>query len=129
MSKSRLEAFGNGVIAILVTIMVLELRSPAGWDLEALGSVLPGLGIRVLSFLLLGIYWNNYHHLLHPFTHINVWCCRRICTFFLGVAVPFATSWLGDSKFAPLPTDPRGRAAGGPCVHDPGACPSRPVSH
>ena len=105
MSKSRLEAFSDGVIAILITIMVLELRPPAGSDLAALAGVLPEFGIYLLSFVFLGIYWNNHHHLLHATTSINgvvLWANLHLL-FWLSL-VPFATRWLGDSEFAPAPT-------------------------
>jgi len=105
MSTTRLEAFSDGVIAILITIMVLELRSPAGSDLEALVGVLPVFGIYLLSFVFLGIYWNNHHHLLHATTHINgavLWANLHLL-FWLSL-VPFATKWLGDTEFAPVPT-------------------------
>jgi TMEM175 potassium channel family protein len=105
MTKSRLEAFSDGVIAILITIMVLELRSPAGSDLAALGGVLPEFGIYLLSFVFLGIYWNNHHHLLHATTYISgavLWANLHLL-FWLSL-VPFATRWLGESEFAPAPT-------------------------
>ena len=105
MSKSRLEAFSDGVIAILITIMVLELRTPAGSDLAALAEVLPTVGLYVLSFAFLGIYWNNHHHLLHATTHINgavLWANLHLL-FWLSL-VPFATRWMGESGLAPVPT-------------------------
>ena len=105
MSKSRLEAFSDGVIAILITIMVLELRAPAGSDLAALAEVLPMVGLYVLSFAFLGIYWNNHHHLLHATTHINgavLWANLHLL-FWLSL-VPFATRWMGESGLAPVPT-------------------------
>ena len=105
MSKSRLEAFSDGVIAILITIMVLELRTPAGSDLAALAEILPTVGLYVLSFAFLGIYWNNHHHLLHATTHINgavLWANLHLL-FWLSL-VPFATRWMGESGLAPVPT-------------------------
>jgi len=105
MSKSRLEAFSDGVIAILITIMVLELRAPTGSDLAALAEVLPTVGLYVLSFAFLGIYWNNHHHLLHATTHINgavLWANLHLL-FWLSL-VPFATRWMGESGLAPVPT-------------------------
>ena len=96
MSKGRLEAFSDGVIAILITIMVLDLRSPAGSDLAALAAILPGIGMYLLSFVFLGIYWNNHHHLLHATTTISgavLWANLHLL-FWLSL-VPFATRWIG----------------------------------
>ena len=105
MSKSRLEAFSDGVIAILITIMVLELRTPAGSDVAALAEILPTVGLYVLSFAFLGIYWNNHHHLLHATTHINgavLWANLHLLSWLS--LVPFATRWMGESGLAPVPT-------------------------
>jgi uncharacterized membrane protein len=105
MSKTRLEAFSDGVIAILITIMVLELHSPAGADLGALAGLLPQLALYLLSFVMLGIYWNNHHDLLHATTHVNgtvLWANLHLL-FWLSL-VPFATRWIGESGLAPLPT-------------------------
>jgi len=105
MSKGRLEAFSDGVIAILITIMVLDLRSPAGTDLTALANVMPALATYLLSFVFLGIYWNNHHHLLHATTHINggvLWANLHLL-FWLSL-VPFATRWMSENDFATLPT-------------------------
>ena len=105
MTKTRLEAFSDGVIAILITIMVLELRSPAGSDLAALTGALPEFAMYLLSFVFLGIYWNNHHHLLHATTHVNgavLWANLHLL-FWLSL-VPFATRWIGESGLAPLPT-------------------------
>src|SRR5918912_824394 len=105
MSKSRLEAFSDGVIAILITIMVLQLRTPTGSDLAALAEILPTVGLYVLSFAFLGIYWNNHHHLLHATTHINgavLWANLHLL-FWLSL-VPFATRWMGESGLAEVPT-------------------------
>src|SRR5437764_2029217 len=122
MSKTRLEAFSDGVIAILITIMVLELHSPAGADLGALAGLLPQLALYLLSFVMLGIYWNNHHHLLHATTHVNgavLWANLHLL-FWLSL-IPFATRWIGESGLAPLPTALRLRAvAVRNCVHDPG---------
>ena len=93
MSKTRLEAFSDGVIAILITIMVLDLRSPASSDLAGLATVLPTLATYLLSFVFLGIYWNNHHHLLHATSHINggvLWANLHLL-FWLSL-VPFATA-------------------------------------
>src|SRR5947208_4833809 len=105
MNKTRLEAFSDGVIAILITIMVLELHSPVGADLGALAGLLPQLALYLLSFVMLGIYWNNHHHLLHATTHVNgtvLWANLHLL-FWLSL-VPFATRWVGESGLAPLPT-------------------------
>jgi uncharacterized membrane protein len=105
MTKTRLEAFSDGVIAILITIMVLELRSPAGTDVAALAGALPEFAMYLLSFVFLGIYWNNHHHLLHATTHVNgavLWANLHLL-FWLSL-VPFATRWIGESGLAPLPT-------------------------
>jgi uncharacterized membrane protein len=105
MSKSRLEAFSDGVIAILITIMVLDLHSPAGTDLSTLIEILPGVATYLLSFIYLGIYWNNHHHLLHATQQINgtvLWANLHLL-FWLSL-VPFATRWMSESNFATLPT-------------------------
>ena len=104
MSKSRLEAFSDGVIAILITIMVLELKVPEGVDASALRSVVPVLLSYVLSFVFLGIYWNNHHHMLHMTSRINgaiLWANLHLL-FWLSL-VPFVTSWMGQNHEAPLP--------------------------
>ncbi|HKQ68122.1 MAG TPA: TMEM175 family protein [Polyangiaceae bacterium] len=105
MSKSRLEAFSDGVIAILITIMVLELKVPHGDDWAALGPLLPVLLTYVLSFVYLGIYWNNHHHMLHLTDRINgkiMWANLHLL-FWLSL-ISFATGWMGENHFAPLPT-------------------------
>jgi len=105
MSKNRLEAFSDGVIAILITIMVLELKVPHGDDLASLAKVWPVAMSYVLSFVYLGIYWNNHHHMLHLATHINgkiLWANLHLL-FWLSL-VPFATGWMGENHFAPTPT-------------------------
>jgi len=105
MSKSRLEAFSDGVMAILITIMVLELRVPTGSDWEALRPLLPVFLTYVLSFVYLGIYWNNHHHMLHAASRINgkiLWANLHLL-FWLSL-VPFVTGWMGENHFAPLPT-------------------------
>ena len=105
MTKGRLEAFSDGVIAILITIMVLELRVPrgAGWD--ALRPLLPVFLTYVLSFVFLGIYWTNHHHMLHVTDHVNgaiLWANLHLL-FWLSL-VPFVTGWMGQNHFAPVPT-------------------------
>lgn len=105
MNKTRLEAFSDGVIAIVITIMVLDLRAPAGSDLLALANVLPGVATYLLSFVFLGIYWNNHHHLLHATAYINgavLWANLHLL-FWLSL-VPFATRWMSESDFAELAT-------------------------
>jgi uncharacterized membrane protein len=105
MSKGRLEAFSDGVIAILITIMVLELKVPHGDDWDALRSALPMLLTYVLSFVFVGIYWNNHHHMLHVTTRINgkiLWANLHLL-FWLSL-VPFVTAWMGENHFAPVPT-------------------------
>jgi uncharacterized membrane protein len=105
MSKSRLEAFSDGVIAIILTIMVLELRAPHGTDLHALRAILPSLLTYVLSFVFLGIYWNNHHHLLQATERINgatLWANLHLL-FWLSL-VPFVTSWMGENHYEAVPT-------------------------
>ncbi|HLJ59494.1 MAG TPA: TMEM175 family protein [bacterium] len=105
MSRGRLEAFSDGVIAILITIMVLELKVPAGTDLHALRAAMPTLGFYVLSFVMLGIYWNNHHHMLHATERINgtvLWANLHLL-FWLSL-IPFMTSWMGVYWADALPT-------------------------
>jgi uncharacterized membrane protein len=104
MGKGRLEAFSDGVIAIIITIMVLELKRPEGVDLAALRPLLPSLLSYALSFVFVGIYWNNHHHMLHATSKVNgriLWANLHLL-FWLSL-VPFVTSWLGANHFAPLP--------------------------
>jgi uncharacterized membrane protein len=105
MSKNRLEAFSDGVIAILITIMILELKVPHGADRAALEPLFPVFLTYVMSFVFLGIYWNNHHHMLHAADRINgkvLWANQHLL-FWLSL-VPFVTAWMGESHFAPLPT-------------------------
>jgi len=105
MNTSRLEAFSDGVIAILITIMVLELRVPHGTDLEALKPLLPAFLTYVLSFIYLGIYWNNHHHMLQATDRIDgriLWANLHLL-FWLSL-VPFTTGWMGENHFSALPT-------------------------
>jgi uncharacterized membrane protein len=105
MTKTRLEAFSDGVIAILITILVLELRVPRGGDWNALRPVLPVFLTYLLSFVFLGIYWNNHHHLLHATTRIRgavLWANLHLM-FWLSL-VPFVTGWMGENLLAPAPT-------------------------
>jgi uncharacterized membrane protein len=105
MTKGRLEAFSDGVIAILITIMVLELRAPHGADLLALRPLIPVFLAYLLSFVVLAIYWNNHHHLFHATHHINgsiLWANMHLL-FWLSL-IPFTTGWMGENRFATLPT-------------------------
>jgi uncharacterized membrane protein len=104
MHKGRLEAFSDGVIAILITIMVLELKIPAGADLAAFMKVAPVLLIYAVSFLMLGIYWNNHHHMLQVARHVDgsiLWANLHLL-FWLSL-IPFGTAWVGETHLAPLP--------------------------
>jgi uncharacterized membrane protein len=105
MSKGRLEAFSDGVVAILITIMVLDLKVPHGADSAALRPLLPVFSTYVLSYVFLGIYWNNHHHMLHAAERINgaiLWANLHLL-FWLSL-VPFVTGWMGENHLAPLPT-------------------------
>jgi uncharacterized membrane protein len=105
MSSGRLEAFSDAVIAILMTIMVLELKTPHGADLDALRPMLPTFLSYLLSFIYLGIYWNNHHHMLHTTSHVNgriLWANLHLL-FWLSL-VPFATAWMGEEHNATVPT-------------------------
>jgi len=105
MRPERLSGFSDGVIAIIITIMVLELKVPHGGDLEALRSSLPVFLSYVLSFLYVAIYWNNHHHLLHTCKRVNgtiLWANTHLL-FWLSL-IPFATAWLGENHVAALPT-------------------------
>jgi len=105
MGKSRLEAFSDGVIAILITIMVLEMKVPSGEQLGALLPVVPIFLSYVLSFVYLGIYWNNHHHMLHTVHRVTgpmLWANLHLL-FWLSL-VPFTTGWMGANHFAPAPT-------------------------
>ena len=104
MSKGRMEAFSDGVFAVIITIMVLEMKSPHGTDLAALKPLLPVFGSYVLSFIYVGIYWNNHHHLLQAVQHVagSVLWANLHLLFWLSL-VPFATAWLGENPLAPWP--------------------------
>lgn len=104
MGKGRLEAFSDGVIAIIITIMVLELKVPHGADLAALQPLLPVFLSYVLSFIYVGIYWNNHHHLIHAVSHISggvLWANLHVL-FWLSL-IPFVTGWVGENHFATWP--------------------------
>jgi uncharacterized membrane protein len=105
MSKARLEAFSDGVFAILITILVLELKVPHGDSWAALRPLLPVFLTYVLSFVYLGIYWNNHHHMLHAAERISgkVLWPNLYLLFWLSL-VPFVTGWMGENHFASLPT-------------------------
>jgi uncharacterized membrane protein len=105
LDKSRLEAFSDGVIAIIITIMVLELKAPHGADLGALVAVAPAFLTYVLSFLYVAIYWQNHHHLLKVHFKVNgriLWANTHLL-FWLSL-IPFATAWLNETQFASAPT-------------------------
>src|SRR4051794_31709627 len=103
MTKTRLEAFSDGVMAILITIMVLELKTPHGTDLHSLMFLLPVFLSYVLSFVYLGIYWGNHHHLMHTVNQVNsriIWANLHLL-FWLSL-VPFVTAWMGENNFESL---------------------------
>jgi uncharacterized membrane protein len=105
VTKGRLEAFSDGVIAILITIMVLELKVPHGADWAALHPLWPVLSTYVLSYVYLGIYWNNHHHMLQATGRVNgtiLWANLHLL-FWLSL-IPFVTGWMGENHFASLPT-------------------------
>ncbi|GAX42608.1 hypothetical protein NIES4075_36100 [Tolypothrix sp. NIES-4075] len=104
MGKGRLEAFSDGVIAIIITIMVLELKVPHEDNLAALRPLIPVFLSYVLSFIYLGIYWNNHHHLLQAVRHVNgsvLWANLNL--LFCLSLIPFVTGWMGENHFATLP--------------------------
>jgi uncharacterized membrane protein len=104
MSKGRLEAFSDGVLAVIITIMVLEMKSPRSTSLAALKPVIPVFFSYLLSFVYIGIYWNNHHHLLHATQHVNgatLWANLHLL-FWLSL-VPFATDWIGENHLDSLP--------------------------
>ena len=105
MNKTRLEAFSDGVIAIIITIMVLELKVPHGEGLDAMAPLIPVFLSYVLSFVYVGIYWNNHHHMLHTVGHVTgpiLWANLHLL-FWLSL-FPFATAWMGENHFAAAPT-------------------------
>ena len=104
MTKSRMEAFSDGVIAVIITIMVLEMRAPAGSDLSALKPLIPVFLSYVMSFAFLGIYWNNHHHMLQAVRSVNgpiLWANSHLL-FWLSLT-PFVTNWMGETHFARWP--------------------------
>ena len=105
MDTGRLEAFSDGVLAILITIMVLELKVPHGTDVASLRPLVPVVISYVLSFIYLGIYWTNHHHMLHVTARVTggmLWANLHLL-FWLSL-VPFVTAWMGENQFAPVPT-------------------------
>ena len=104
MSKTRLEAFSDGVLAVIITIMVLEMKVPHGSDWQSLQPLLPVFLSYVLSFVFLGIYWNNHHHLLQAIEHVDgqvLWANMHLL-FWLSFT-PFVTAWMGENQFAAQP--------------------------
>jgi uncharacterized membrane protein len=104
LTKNRLEAFSDGVLAIIITIMVLELKVPHGTELSSLTPVIPFFVSYVLSFIYLGIYWNNHHHMLHTVKKVSggiLWANLHLL-FWLSL-IPFVTGWMAENHFAPMP--------------------------
>ena len=104
MTKNRLEGCSDGVLAVIITIMVLEMKAPHGADLAALLPLLPVFAGYVLSFVFISVYWNNHHHLLHSADHVSagvMWANLHLL-FWLSL-VPFVTGWMGENDFAALP--------------------------
>ena len=109
MTKSRLEAFSDGVLAVIITIMVLELRVPHGAGVDALMALSPIFLSYVLSFIFIGIYWNNHHHMLYASHKVNglvMWANLHLL-FWLSL-IPFSTSWLNESSYDPPAVGPYG---------------------
>ena len=105
MNKGRFEAFSDGVIAVIITIMVLEMKVPHGESFQALASVIPIFLSYVLSFIYIGIYWNNHHHMLHATSRVTgamLWANLHLL-FWLSL-IPFTTGWMGENHFAAAPT-------------------------
>ena len=105
MGKGRLEAFSDGVFAVIITIMVLELKAPHGTELAALMPLIPAFMSYVLSFMMVGIYWNNHHHIWQAAREVNgiVLLANMHLLFWLSL-FPFVTAWMGENEFAPVPT-------------------------
>jgi uncharacterized membrane protein len=104
LTKNRLEGFSDGVLAVIITIMVLEMKVPQGGDVAALLPLLPVFTSYVLSFVFVGVYWNNHHHLLHAANHVTggiLWANLHML-FWLSL-IPFVTGWMGQNNFAGLP--------------------------
>jgi uncharacterized membrane protein len=104
MKKGRLEAFSDGVLAIIITIMILEIKVPHGHEVKDLVPLIPVFLSYVLSFIYIGIYWNNHHHMMHTVKKVTggiLWA-NLYLLFWLSL-IPFATGWMGENHFAPLP--------------------------
>ena len=104
MGKGRLEAFSDGVIAVAITIMVLEMKVPHGTDVAALAPLVPVFFIYLLSFIFIGIYWNNHHHMLHAVEHVTgaiLWANMHL--LFWLTLIPFVTGWMSENHFAAVP--------------------------
>lgn len=104
MNKTRLEAFSDGVLAIIITIMVLELKVPEGMDFESLKPLFPKFFSYILSFIYVGIYWNNHHHMMHTVKQVTggiLWANLHLL-FWLSL-IPFVTAWIGENNFASFP--------------------------
>jgi uncharacterized membrane protein len=104
MNRTRLEAFSDGVLAIIITIMVLEIKVPHGADFAAMKPLIPVVISYILSFIYIGIYWNNHHHMMHTVKHVSggiLWANLHLL-FWLSL-VPFTTGWIGENHFAPIP--------------------------
>jgi len=104
MGKGRLEAFSDGVIAVIITIMVLEMKVPHGVEVEALVPLIPVFLSYVLSFVYVGIYWNNHHHMMHAVEHVNgkvLWANLHLL-FWLSL-IPFVTGWMSENHYAAVP--------------------------
>jgi uncharacterized membrane protein len=105
MNKNRLEAFSDGVLAIIITIMILEIKVPEASSFESLQPLIPVVLSYVLSFVYVGIYWNNHHHLLHTVNKVNgsIMWSNLFLLFWLSL-IPFGTNWIGSQRFAIIPT-------------------------
>jgi uncharacterized membrane protein len=104
MNRTRLEAFSDGVLAIIITIMVLEIKVPHGSDFDVLQPLIPVLISYLLSFIYIGIYWNNHHHMMHTVKHVTggiLWANLHLL-FWLSL-IPFTTGWIGENHFDPMP--------------------------
>jgi uncharacterized membrane protein len=104
MRKERLEAFSDGVLAIIITIMILEIKLPAGDKLIDLKPIIPTISSYIISFIYIGIYWNNHHHMMHTVKHVSggiLWANLHLL-FWLSL-VPFVTAWMGQYNFTPVP--------------------------
>jgi len=104
MNRTRLEAFSDGVLAIIITIMVLEIKVPHGNDFTVLKPLIPVVVSYILSFIYIGIYWNNHHHMMHTVMHVTggiLWANLHLL-FWLSL-VPFVTGWIGENHFDPIP--------------------------